>query len=85
MSLGAIQLVELIVSNCIGSPGQGKSQSQGFIDELHGLCWHDAVQIENLAYWYPFPSLVMCLVGASCCFLCSKLWPRNYPGLWYQF
>ena len=40
--------------NLVRPGGQGKSQSQGFIDELSALCWHDAVQIENLACWYPF-------------------------------
>ena len=28
-----------------------------------------------------FPSLIACLVGASCCFLCSKLFTHDHHGL----
>ena len=54
-----------VCKNLVGPDSQGKSQNWGFIDEVHGLGWDDDVQIH---------SLTVCLSGASCCFLCSKLW-----------
>ena len=47
-------LFQLYHKNLVGPGGQGKSQSQGFIDKLCGLCLHNAVQIGNLASWYQF-------------------------------
>ena len=38
--------------NPVGPVGQGKSQSQDFIDELRGL-GHTFVQMVSLACWYP--------------------------------
>ena len=48
--------------NLVRPGSQGKSQIWGFIDELHGLCWHDAVQVGDLSCWYPFsiPDCVLC-------------------------
>ena len=47
-------LFRLNHKNLVWPDGQGKSQSWGFIDELHGLCQHDTVQVGNLVCWYPF-------------------------------
>ena len=38
--------------NLVGPGGQGKSQSQDFIDDCCGL-GHTLVQIVSLAGWYP--------------------------------
>ena len=55
-------LFRLNHSNLVGLGGQGKSQSQGFIDKLHDLCQHDTVQVGNLVCWYQFsiPGRVPC-------------------------
>ena len=40
------------IKNLVGLVGQGKSQSQDFIDELHSL-GHTFVQMMSLVCWYP--------------------------------
>ena len=56
----------------VGPDGQGKSQSQDFIDELRGL-GRMLAQILSLACWYLLLSLIVCRVGASCCFLMLQI------------
>ena len=49
---GKIKEKKCIIKNLVGPVGQGKSQSQDFIDEFCGL-GRTLVQIVSLACWYP--------------------------------
>ena len=52
-----------LCKNLVGLVGQGKPQSQDFIDELRGL-GHMFVQTVSLACWYPL-SFTDCVSGRS--------------------
>ena len=51
------------IKNLVGLVGQGKSQSQDFIDKLRGL-GHMFVQMVSLACWYPL-SFTDCVSSRS--------------------
>ena len=73
-----------LCKNLVGPVGQGKPQSQDFIDELHGL-GYTFVQTVSLACWYALSFTDRVSSRSSLLLSVLKLWTLDHHGCWCQF